>query len=190
VTAPRKTEARLDWFLDNDPAGEGMCAQHSWHALGGDYGNPPAWGCANANEVYAKVKASGRWWPTPPPRGALILWKYGANGHAALSMGDGRIATTDPTNDPGGSGVEPIDYPSRWGAGSYIWTDQYNGVRFDVEEDDMALDDDDAKIIWKSDILESPNGKDSTNPTWTASSYWKETYLLLREVRDLLKGKG
>lgn len=132
MLAPRDTEERIRWFLSHRPAGVGMCAQHSWHSLGGDYGNPPAWGARNANEVYAKVKAAGRYWTTLPPRGALVLWRYGNNGHAAISYGGGKIATTDPTGKPGGTGVEPISYPSKWGAGSYIWTDQYNGVRFPV----------------------------------------------------------
>lgn len=135
---PRGIEERINWFLSHLPSGPGMCAQHSWHSLGGDRGNPPRWNCSDANAVHAKVVASGRYFKTPPPRGALILWKYGNDGHAALSLGNGRIATTDPTNNPGSVGVEPIDYPKKWGAGSYIWTDQYNGVRFNVKEPDVA----------------------------------------------------
>jgi len=115
-----------------------MCAQHTWHSLGGDYGNPPAWGAGTANEAITKVKNSGRYW-TPsswdghPPRGAWVGWTYGKSGHAALSLGDGRIATTDPTGDSGGSGIEPIHYPEKWGAGNWtVWTDEYNGVRFPV----------------------------------------------------------
>jgi hypothetical protein len=136
MTAPRSIEARIDWFLDHNPNGEGMCAQHSWHSLGGDYGNPPAWGCANANAVYDKIKKSDRCFTGAPPRGALIAWKYGNNGHAAISLGDGDIATTDPSGDPGGSGVESISYPEKWGASSSarVWTDEYNNVRFDVAD--------------------------------------------------------
>ena len=62
-------------------------------------------------------------------------WKYGANGHAALSLGDGTIATTDPSSDQGMTGIEDITWPQKWGAGS-TWSacgrDQYSGVRFDV----------------------------------------------------------
>jgi hypothetical protein len=65
-----------------------------------------------------------------------VLWRYGDNGHAAICYDTAgtKIATTDPTNKPGGVGVEPIGYPSKWGASSNarIWTDEYNGVRFDV----------------------------------------------------------
>lgn len=129
---PRGIEERIKWFLSNSPGGSGMCARHSWRSLGGDKGDPPAWSCPNANSVYDKVKKSGRYWSTTPPRGALVIWKYGKHGHAAISVGGGRIVTTDPSNKPGGTGEESIKYPSKWGAGSYIWTDQYNGVRFDV----------------------------------------------------------
>lgn len=133
---PRGIEERIDWFLSHDPSGPGMCAQHTWHALGGDQGNPPAWGCADANECVDKVKASGRYW-TPasgpvPPRGAWVGYKYGSNGHACLSLGDGRIATTDPGNGQP-VGIEDLDYPNRWGASGWdVWSDQYAGVRFDV----------------------------------------------------------
>lgn len=141
MTAPRDVEDRINWFLDHNPNGTGMCAQHSWHSLGGDYGNPPAWGAKNANQVYDKVKKSGRYWTGTPKKGALILWKYGSNGHAAIAYDGDTICTTDPSGEPGGSGKEPITYPHQWGANSTarIWTDEYNGVRFPIgdEEDDV-----------------------------------------------------
>jgi hypothetical protein len=137
MNAPRGIEQRLDWMLDHPPGEPGMCARETWQALGGDQNppNPPAWGTPNANAVYDNVIAAGRYWTsTPIPRGAAIFWKYGNNGHAALSCGDGTIVTTDPQGDSGGTGIEPLSYPERWGATSSkrIWTDQYNGVRFDV----------------------------------------------------------
>lgn len=119
---------------------------HSWHSLGGDQGNPPAWGCSNANEVYDKVKNSGRYFTSDPPRGALVLYRYGNNGHAAIEHDPGaRIATTNPDpDDPDGrgTGVEDNDYPAKWGAtkGSAIWTDQYNGVRFPVGDAEDTSD--------------------------------------------------
>lgn len=124
-----------------------MCsalAGHTWHALGGNQNppSPPAWGCSDANECVDKVKASGRYWTPqtwsgPPPRGAWVGWKYGNNGHAALSNGDGTITTTDPSSGAM-VGTEPLDYPKRWGFstanGKYsVWSDQYAGVRFAVE---------------------------------------------------------
>lgn len=146
MSQPRGIEERIKWFLNNKPSGPGMCAQHSWHALGGDNGSVPAWGCANANEVYDKVRKSGRYWTGKPKRGSLVLWRYGNNGHAAIeddSQGL-KIDTTnpDPDNSTGtATGVESIDYPEKWGASSSsrIWTDTYNGVRFPVgdEEDDV-----------------------------------------------------
>lgn len=139
MSEPRSIEARIDWFLSNNPSDRGMCAQHTWHSLGGDYGNPPAWGASDANECVDKVKASGRYWTPgnwsgPPPRGAWVGYKYGNNGHACLSLGDGRIATTDPSSGAM-VGIEDLDYPNKWGASGWdVWTDEYNGVRFDVAE--------------------------------------------------------
>ena len=138
MTQPRGVEERISWMLDHPPGESGMCAREVWQAIGGDQDPPcpPAWGCADANACYDKVIASGRYWTsTPIPRGAAIYWRYGSNGHAALSYGDGKIVTTDPNGDPGGTGVEDLDYPAKWGATSAtrIWTDQYAGVRFPVE---------------------------------------------------------
>ena len=138
MSLPRGIQERIDWFLSHKPEDFGLCARHSWMSLGGDQGNPPAWGCANANEVYDKVKKSGRYWTGTPKRGALVVWKYGSNGHAAICYDDAgtKICTTDPSNQGSTptTGVEPISYPSKWGASSSarIWTDQYNGIRFDV----------------------------------------------------------
>ena len=128
---PRTIDQGLDWFLSHNPSGSGMCAQHTWHSLGGDRGCPPAWGCSDANAVYDKVINSGRYW-TEPKRGDIILWKYGNNGHAARVYNEAgtKIATTDPGNgDP--VGIEDIDYPSKWGASTSkrICTDTYNGIK-------------------------------------------------------------
>lgn len=154
---PRGVESRIRYFLEHPPGKAGMCARTCWQALGGDRGNPPAWGAPDANSVYDKVIRSGRYFRTwPAPRGALIVWKYGAHGHTALAAGGSQIYTTDPTGRPGGTGVEPIGYPHKWGASSSarLWTDQYNGVRFPVgtEEEDMPLSDEDvrriARAVW------------------------------------------
>ena len=130
---PRTVDEGLDWFLSHNASGSGMCAQHTWHSLGGDRGCPPAWGCSDANEVYDKVKKSGRYWTTPH-RGDIALWKYGSNGHAARVYDEAgtKIATTNPTGESGGgTGIEPIGYPSKWGATSSarIFTDTYNAVK-------------------------------------------------------------
>lgn len=167
MSGPRGAQERIDWFLSHRPSGPGMCAQHSWHSLGGDDGSVPAWGCANANEVYDKVKASGRYWTGKPKRGALVLWRYGNNGHAAIAH-DGagtKIDTTnpDPDNASGTAvGVESIDYPSKWGATSSarVWTDQYNGVRFPVghEGDDMPTPEEIAKAVWDQEVTDPVSG--------------------------------
>lgn len=135
----RGIDERITWMLDHPPGEVGQCARETWHALGGDQSTPcpPAWGTPDANAVYDEIIASGRYWTTTPiPRGAVIAWRYGDHGHAALSAGDGWICTTDPEGNAGGTGIEPLNYPERWGASpsKRIWTDQYNGVRFDVAE--------------------------------------------------------
>lgn len=180
MTKPRDIEPRINWHDDNIPAGSGMCAQHSWHALGGDYGNPPAWGCSDANEVIGKVFDSGRYWTPddwdgPPPRGAWVGWKYGSNGHAALSLGNGLIMTTDPANGEW-TDTEPLDYPTRWGFndsnGDYtVWSDEYHGVRITVEDDEMPTAEEIARAVWDYE-LQDPD----SDGTIRAGQLLKRTY--------------
>lgn len=145
MTEPRNIEDRIEWFLSHNPSSTGMCAQHSWHSLGGDYGNPPEWGADDANECVDKVKKSGRYWDKTtwygdPPVGAWVGYKYGNNGHAAIKhYNDGKIATTDPSNGKM-VGIEPLNYPNKWGANGWnVWTDQYNGVKFPVAKSTIYL---------------------------------------------------
>lgn len=142
----RGVEERISWMLAHPPGQVGMCARECWQALGGDLPQPcpSAWGTPDANAVYDKVIASGRYWRTADiPRGALIVWKYTGHGHAALSAGGGKIVTTDPPGKPGGTGIAPLSLPEAWGgsASQRIWTDQYNSVRFDVGAPMAAADD-------------------------------------------------
>lgn len=141
MSKPRSVKGRIAWMLTHKPSGVGMCMQHCWHALGGNQSppSPPRWGVASANAAYDKVIASGRYWRGTPPKGALVLWRYGKFGHAAIMYGANKIVTTDPEGKPGGVGIEAIDYPMKWGAKrtARIWTDQYAGTRFTVGEADM-----------------------------------------------------
>lgn len=169
MTGPRGVDERIRWFLDHNAAGPGMCANHSWKALGGDTGAVPAWGCSDANEVYDKVKASGRYWTGDPKRGALVLWRYGNNGHAAICHDAGdRIDTTnpDPDNAAGtATDVEGIGYPAKWGGTSSarIYTDEYNGVRFPIgDDDDMPSAEEVANAVWNTEV-EDPVAGDTTS---------------------------
>lgn len=157
----RGIDERIEWMLDHPPGEPGMCARETWQALGGDQSPPcpPAWGCPDANAVYDKIVASGRYWTTTPiPRGAVIAWKYGEHGHAALSAGDGDICTTDPQGWSGGTGIEPLSYPEKWGASASkrIWTDTYNGVTFDIEQEDQMI----------YDYLEKPGGSQTVGRSY------------------------
>lgn len=156
----REVEERIDWFLapKNYPSRSGMCAQHTWHALGGSQSNPcpVAWGTPDANAVVNKLRAAGKLYTKDlmsPPRGAEVVWQYGSYGHAALSLGNGKIATTDPSNGKP-TGIEDITYPKRWGAGNggrpTGWSDYYSGTTYSVGEDDMPLTDEDIEKIAKA----------------------------------------
>lgn len=200
MTDPRNIEERIKWFLTHSPRGSGMCAQHTWHSLGGDYGNPPRWGADNANEVVKLIIESGRYetpqtWAGPPPRGAVVGWRYGQRGHLALSEGNGKIDTTNPPMRPLGTGIENLDYPKKWGyntaKGPYtVWTDEYNGVRFPVG--DRVLD------IVDYDYLDKPGGtftvtrdyKTLDQSEWTPPrSGWENTFVYLNIKPTFKEGK-
>lgn len=150
----RNPDETIDWFLSHNPSGPGMCAQHSFHSIGGDKGQPPAWGAPNANAVVDKMRAAGElqthdlW---TPPRGSYVVWSYGNNGHAAISRGDGTMATTDPSNGKP-TGIEDLDYPKKWGAHNggkpTGWSTYYAGLYW-RGDDDMPLTDDDLTAIAK-----------------------------------------
>jgi hypothetical protein len=193
---PRSIDEGLDWFLSHDASGSGMCAQHTWHSLGGDRGCPPAWGCSDANAVYDKVKKSGRYW-TSPKRGDIALWKYGSNGHAARVYDDGGtlIATTNPTGESGGgTGIEPIGYPAKWGAttSARIFTDTYNGIKcFDSEDSDVSN-------TYDYDYLDKPSGtftvtteyKTLDQSNWSPPrSGWENSFVYLNIKPTFKEGK-
>jgi hypothetical protein len=200
MASPRGIEERIDWFQTHNPSGSGLCAQHTWHSLGGDYGCPAAWGCADANECISKIKKAGRYW-TPqthsgnPPRGAAVYWQYGSYGHAAISNGDGTISTTDPSGNQGMCGNEPLDYPKKWGFntsnGKYtLWTDQYNGIRFAVG--------DDVSNNYDYDYLDKPGGtftvtrdyKTLDNSTWNPPrTGWENSFVYLNIKPTFQSGK-
>jgi len=62
--------------------------------------------------------------------------------------------------------------------------------KYNNQEEDMAISKADAdliaKRIWLSDIITSPAGKESTNPTWKAGSYMREFALTLRSIDERL----
>lgn len=57
------------------------------------------------------------------------------------------------------------------------------------KEDDMPLTDADARKIWQSDIIPSPD-KAADNTHWQADSYLRETYRLLRTTRAELAAQS
>jgi hypothetical protein len=149
----RSVAERRKWFLNNSAGGVGWCARHTWRSLGGDRGNPPPWNCPNANAVVKKLRAAGELRTNnldDIPKGAIVVWEYGTNGHMALSDGPKKIVTTDSSKGDNTTGVEAHTYPKKWGAKNNGkptgWADYYAGVRFAVGEDDVITDKDIEKI--------------------------------------------
>ncbi len=135
---PRGVEERIRWMVEHEPGERGQCAFWTWHACGGDRGNPPRWGARNANAVVRKTRAAGDLHTDrQPPRGAIVLWTSGTHGHMALAHGDGTIMSTDPESRWGTTGTMDFAYPeARWGQTWAGWSTRYNGV--DLPMDTMG----------------------------------------------------
>lgn len=91
-----------------------------------------------------------------PPKGAPVYYRGGQYGHAVLSVGGGRIRSTDCTTASHVGEVDVSWVENHWGYAYLGWTEDINGVHVMrghlEEEDDMPLTDDDlekiAKRVW------------------------------------------
>jgi cell wall-associated NlpC family hydrolase len=92
----------------------------------------PALGVPDASHAASKVEAAGHlqyhYSGDGPPRGSIVYWKGGSHGygHMALSLGGGRILTTDPPGHSGGVGETSVTMPrERWGLRYVGWSTWY-----------------------------------------------------------------
>ena len=111
----RGVEDRIRWFRGHRQGWpgrtrSGLCARHTWLSLG----IPPI-GASDAHAALARTKAAGNLRQGEPPRGAVVFYTGGRHGHAALSLGGGKILTTD-AHGAGTVGERPLDWPAHaWG---------------------------------------------------------------------------
>jgi hypothetical protein len=117
----RSVEDRIAYMKAHPPGRVGRCAETVWHAL-----NVPPIGASSASVAAGKVRHAGHLHTSyDAPRGAVCLWTGGSHGygHAALSLGNGRLLTTDPPGHPGGVGETALNMPeTRWGHHWAGWT--------------------------------------------------------------------
>jgi hypothetical protein len=117
----RSVEARIEHMRKHPPGRVGRCAETVWKSL-----DVPPLGAASASIAAGKVRHAGKLHTSHnPPRGAIVLWTGGSHGygHAALSLGNGRILTTDPPGHAGGVGETSLNMPEvRWGHHYAGWT--------------------------------------------------------------------
>lgn len=123
----RSVANRIAWMRKHPPGRAGLCAKTVWLSL-----DVPALGVPSASAAADKVKAAGHlhyhYDGDGPPKGAIVYWKGGSHGygHMALSLGGGRILTTDPPGHSGGVGEASITMPrERWHHKYVGWSTWY-----------------------------------------------------------------
>jgi hypothetical protein len=125
----RSVEDRIRWFDSHRPDAVGRCAEYTHESFGG----LPLWHAPDANAVVTKAKQAGVLHTDEhPPRGAIVLYTSRTHGHMCLSLGGGRIISTDyPRARDTGEAV--LSMPrTKWGHRYAGWLDTYAGVRFSV----------------------------------------------------------
>jgi hypothetical protein len=112
---PRSPEQAIAWLsgLVGKPIAEGACLHYVSEAYG-HRGTTAVFGRHWAVDVFTTMPA--RYVGTgDPPRGALVFWRTSnAAGHIALSLGGGKVLSTDYPR-PGTVGVAPLSDIDQWG---------------------------------------------------------------------------
>ncbi len=117
TVANTKGEQAVNWMLarQGSTAYQGLCEQAVENAFGTSGRYPSArvnWN-TRVNAGHARTPALAA------PRGALVFYDTGPNGHVAISLGDGSVAST---STQGEIGVVPISYfrnPLGWAYASW-----------------------------------------------------------------------
>jgi hypothetical protein len=165
-----------------------MCMNFVWYQLSyaHTYGIPDA----NAGWSMAKKKHTGSD-KGSPPAGAPVYWGTShPYGHVALSVGGGKVRSTDwPSKGKVGT-VSISEMTSAWGMTLKGWAEDLYGDKIeglldtDEGEDDLPT----VKEVWNTDnIIPSP-GSDPDNPYWAPSSYVQHTYDNAKETNDRVMG--
>jgi len=101
-TLSAKAEGAIAWYMSRvgQPVYQGQCEL----AIENAYGTESVYATAASNWQAQPVKHLD--WQNAPP-GALVFWDTGPNGHVAISLGNGRVASS---SVDGHIGIVTIDY--------------------------------------------------------------------------------
>jgi hypothetical protein len=97
-----RSEAAVAWYLSR--VGQSVYTGECELAIENAYGTESVYATAATNWQDQTVKHLD--WQNAP-RGALVFWDTGPNGHVAISLGDGLVAST---SVDGHIGIVPTDY--------------------------------------------------------------------------------
>lgn len=128
----RGIEERLTWYRRNRPSAPGMCAEHVWLALGGPK-DPPRQGLPDATAV-ARAVPAGKMMKGRAPRGSIVYWDRGSNGHGhtCFALGDGTELSVD-VDGPRTVGVKPFPwFAANWPTLRYLGWSWYWG-KYDTQ---------------------------------------------------------
>jgi hypothetical protein len=126
-----------------------------------------------------------------PPKGAPCYYSGGSYGHAVLSVGGGRIRSTDCTSATYVNDAA-LSWPEQaWGYQYLGWTGDINGVDLPLSgDDDMALSTDDvnkvADAVWQRMIANQTDAPDGRKAGPTLAGVYNHTLGIDDQVWDRL----
>lgn len=160
----------------------GMCLNFVWTCIE----SPVSHGLPDANAAWAGAENIHT--DRDPPAGAPVYWGGGQHGHIALSLGDGKVRSTDwPGKEQVGT-VSIDQITSAWGIPYRGWSTDYDGTPIPGlnGDDDLPT----VKDVWNTDgIIPSPN-PDDENEFWAPSSYLQNTYKRVPSVNNIWNSDG
>lgn len=115
-----------------------------------------------------------------PPAGAPVYYRGGQYGHIAISVGGGRIRSTD-CHTSGMVSEQPLDWPEKnWGYPYLGWTEDLSKERLPLEGDD--------DVAKPTDVVgKDTDGTDLTLGELTARINWLyEQWLASGSLKDQL----
>jgi hypothetical protein len=127
---PRNAREAASWAIEQVKIGSSGWNNYCERFAETAWGKPHRYPSAIAH-WHAAVKEGRAYQGKTPPPGAMVFWGGGQYGHAAVSIGGGKIVSTD-IKRKGKADIVTIDYLSKaWNKKYLGWADPSKGTKLD-----------------------------------------------------------